>query len=76
MKSEKEWINNLRNRMEDYSEPLPEGLLGRVVQGTGRAEDSKGDSDMETVAGSCGSAGLAGVFPDVLVLVFSRSGLP
>lgn len=25
MKSEKEWINNLRNRMEDYSEPLPEG---------------------------------------------------
>lgn len=25
MKSEKEWIDNLRNRMEGYSEPLPEG---------------------------------------------------
>lgn len=30
MKSEKEWINNLRNRMEDYSEPLPEGLWGEL----------------------------------------------
>lgn len=76
MKSEKEWINNLRNRMEDYSEPLPEGLWDKLSKEAGRAEDSKGDSDMETVAGSSGSAGLAGVFPDVLVLVFSRSGLP
>lgn len=32
MKSEKEWINNLRNRMEDYSEPLPEGLWDRLSQ--------------------------------------------
>lgn len=30
MKSEKEWINNLRNRMEDYSEPLPEGLWDKL----------------------------------------------
>lgn len=76
MKSEKEWINNLRNRMEDYSEPLPEGLWGELSKELEEPKDSKGDSDMETVAGSCGSAGLAGVFPDVLVLVFSRSGLP
>ena len=26
MKDEKEWIDHLRNRMEGYSEPLPEGL--------------------------------------------------
>lgn len=26
MKNEKEWIEHLRNRMEGYSEPLPEGL--------------------------------------------------
>lgn len=30
MKSEKEWINNLRNRMEDYSEPLTEGLWDKL----------------------------------------------
>lgn len=26
MKNEKEWIDNLRNRMKGYSEPVPEGL--------------------------------------------------
>ena len=66
MKSEKEWINNLTYRMETIPSLFLKPL-GQVVQGAGRAENSKGDSDMETVAGSSGSAGLAGVFPDVLV---------
>lgn len=30
MKSEKEWIDNLRNQMEGYSEPLPEGLWDKL----------------------------------------------
>lgn len=30
MKSEKEWIDNLRNRMEGYSEPLPEDLWDKL----------------------------------------------
>ena len=76
MKSEKEWINNLRNRMEGYSEPLPEGLWDKLSKELEEPKTPKVNSDMETVAGSSGSAGLAGVFPDVLVLVFSRSGLP
>lgn len=30
MKNEKEWIDDLRNRMEGYSEPLPEGLWEKL----------------------------------------------
>ncbi|MBU3834142.1 MAG: PorT family protein [Candidatus Phocaeicola merdigallinarum] len=30
MKNEEKWINNLRSQMEDYSEPLPDGLWDKL----------------------------------------------
>ena len=32
MNNEKQWIEEMRKRMEDYSEPLPEGLWEEIEQ--------------------------------------------
>ena len=35
MKNEEEWIKNIRSRMENYSEPLPDGLWGHLGKSLG-----------------------------------------
>lgn len=35
MKNEEEWIKNIRSRMENYSEPLPDGLWGHLEEELG-----------------------------------------
>lgn len=41
MKNEKKWIDNLRNQLEDYSEPLPDGLWNRLEKELGEQKNSK-----------------------------------
>ena len=33
MKEDDKWVENLRNKLEDYSEPLPDAFVGKVRGG-------------------------------------------
>ena len=66
MKNEDKWIQDIRNRMEDYSEPLPAGMWEQL--------ESELDTPQAEMAGcrSC-CIGAGRFFIDSMVLVFSGS---